>query len=58
MQQLKNKLQGKDLYRDGLIINTTLNSRIQKYANEAVDGVSQEPKRRSFVDVICDDQTA
>ena len=25
-----------DLYRDGLVINSTLNSRIQKYANEAV----------------------
>ena len=36
-QQLKNKLKDKDLYRDGLIINTTLNSRIQKYANEAVE---------------------
>jgi penicillin-binding protein 1A len=26
-----------DLYRDGLIINTTLNAQIQRYANEAVD---------------------
>lgn len=28
---------GYDLYRDGLIINTTINTRIQKYANEAVE---------------------
>ncbi|MDZ4745443.1 MAG: PBP1A family penicillin-binding protein [bacterium] len=30
------KLKGFDLYRDGLIIHTTLNSQIQRYANEAV----------------------
>ncbi len=30
------RLANYDLYRDGLIINTTLDSRIQKYANEAV----------------------
>lgn len=30
------KLSGLDLYRDGLSINTTLDSRIQKYLNEAV----------------------
>ncbi len=29
-------ISGYDLYRDGLIIYTTLNSRIQEYANEAV----------------------
>jgi len=31
------KLSGYDLYRDGLSINTTLDSRIQKYLNEAVE---------------------
>lgn len=31
-----NTLGDYDLYRDGLIIHTTLNSRIQQYANEAV----------------------
>ena len=31
------KLAGYDLYRDGLSINTTLDSRIQKYLNEAVE---------------------
>lgn len=38
-QQLNNdpKLEQYDLYRDGLIINTTLNSTIQKYANESVE---------------------
>jgi len=30
------KLQGYNLYRDGLVIYTTLDTRIQKYANEAV----------------------
>lgn len=30
------KLKGYDLYRDGLIIHTTLNARIQRHANEAV----------------------
>ncbi|MFC2129903.1 penicillin-binding protein 1A [Bacteroidota bacterium] len=36
-QQLTtNKLTGKDLYRDGLVIYTTLNSRIQKHINNAV----------------------
>jgi penicillin-binding protein 1A len=30
------KLQGYNLYRDGLVIYTTLDSRMQKYANEAV----------------------
>jgi len=30
------KLQGYNLYRDGLVIYTTLDSRVQKYANEAV----------------------
>jgi penicillin-binding protein 1A len=29
-------LQGRDLYRDGLVIHTTLNSRVQRYANDAV----------------------
>jgi penicillin-binding protein 1A len=32
----QNKLKDKDLYRDGLIIYTTLNSKIQKAVNEAV----------------------
>ncbi len=38
-QQLNNdpKLEQYDLYRDGLIINTTLNSTIQKYANESIE---------------------
>lgn len=31
-----NDLEGLDLYKDGLIIHTTLNSTVQKYANEAV----------------------
>lgn len=37
-QELSNDadLSGYDLYRDGLVINTTLNSTIQKYANESV----------------------
>lgn len=30
------KLSGRDLYRDGLVIHTTLNARMQRYANEAV----------------------
>lgn len=30
------KLAGRDLYRDGLVIHTTLNARVQRYANEAV----------------------
>lgn len=30
------KLAGRDLYRDGLVIHTTLNARIQRFANEAV----------------------
>ncbi len=30
------RLQGKDLYRDGLLIYTTLNTKIQRYANQAV----------------------
>lgn len=30
------RLNGYDLYRDGLVIHTTLNAKIQKYANEAV----------------------
>ncbi|MCO6465361.1 MAG: PBP1A family penicillin-binding protein [Bradyrhizobiaceae bacterium] len=30
------RLAGHDLYRDGLVITTTLNSRVQRYANEAV----------------------
>lgn len=30
------KLQGFDLYRDGLVIYTTLNAQMQQYANEAV----------------------
>ena len=29
-------LKGRDLYRDGLVIHTTLDSRVQRYANEAV----------------------
>jgi penicillin-binding protein 1A len=32
-----NRLESYDLYRDGLVINTTLNFRIQKYANEVVE---------------------
>lgn len=31
------RLAGHDLYRDGLVITTTLNSRIQRYANESVE---------------------
>lgn len=31
------KLKGHDLYRDGLVIHTTLDSRVQKYANDAVN---------------------
>ena len=31
------KLKGHDLYRDGLVIHTTLDSRVQRYANDAVD---------------------
>lgn len=31
------KLKGYDLYRDGLIIHTTLNATLQRYANEAVN---------------------
>lgn len=30
-------LKGYDLYRDGLVIHTTLDSRIQRYANQAVE---------------------
>lgn len=30
------RLAGYDLYRDGLIINSTINSKIQKYANDAI----------------------
>ncbi|RPI69387.1 MAG: PBP1A family penicillin-binding protein [Ignavibacteriae bacterium] len=30
------KLAGRDLYRDGLVIHTTLNARVQRYANESV----------------------
>ncbi|MCX6141224.1 MAG: PBP1A family penicillin-binding protein [Candidatus Kapabacteria bacterium] len=30
------KLMGHDLYRDGLVIHTTIDSRIQRYANEAI----------------------
>ncbi|MDQ1265482.1 MAG: penicillin-binding protein, partial [Bacteroidota bacterium] len=38
-QSLSNKsdIQGQDLYRDGLIIHTTINSTIQRYANEALN---------------------
>ena len=32
----KRRLDGYDLYRDGLVITTTLNARIQNYANESV----------------------
>jgi penicillin-binding protein 1A len=32
-----NRLENYDLYRDGLVINTTLNFRIQQYANEVVE---------------------
>ncbi len=32
----KERLQGRDLYRDGLVITTSLNSHVQKFANEAV----------------------
>ncbi len=31
-----NEIEGMDLYRDGLIIHTTLNSKVQEYANQAV----------------------
>ncbi len=34
--QKEPKLQGYNLYRDGLVIYTTIDSRMQKYANEAV----------------------
>ncbi|MBK6291086.1 MAG: PBP1A family penicillin-binding protein [Ignavibacteria bacterium] len=30
------KLKGHDLYRDGLVIHTTLDSRVQRYANDAM----------------------
>lgn len=33
----KNELRNFDLYRDGLVIHTTLNSKIQQYLNEAVE---------------------
>jgi penicillin-binding protein 1A len=33
----KERLAGHDLYRDGLVIYTTLDSRVQKYANQALD---------------------
>ncbi len=33
---LAERLKGHDLYRDGLIVHTTLDSRVQRYANEAV----------------------
>ncbi len=33
---LAEKLKGHDLYRDGLVIYTTLDSRVQRYANDAV----------------------
>lgn len=33
----KERLTGHDLYRDGLVIYTTLDSRVQKYANEALE---------------------
>jgi penicillin-binding protein 1A len=36
-RQKDDELQGYDLYRDGLIIYTTLNSKIQRYANEVVN---------------------
>lgn len=38
-QNLNNesKLEEFDIYRDGLIINTTLNATVQRYANEAVE---------------------
>jgi penicillin-binding protein 1A len=39
------RLQGYDLYRDGLTIYTTLNARIQRYANEAVREHLQEYQR-------------
>jgi len=35
-------LKGYDLYRDGLIISTTLNARMQRYANDAVEAHLQE----------------
>ncbi len=37
-QQLQDdpRLRGRDLYRDGLIIHTTLNARMQDYANQSV----------------------
>ncbi len=39
------RLVGYDLYRDGLVIYSTLNSRIQKYANEAVQEHLDELQR-------------
>ncbi|TAL68478.1 MAG: PBP1A family penicillin-binding protein [Bacteroidetes bacterium] len=33
----ENSIQGYDLYRDGLVVYTTLDSRIQRYAKEAVE---------------------
>lgn len=33
----KERLSGHDIYRDGLVIYTTLDSRVQKYANQALD---------------------
>lgn len=32
----KDKLQERDLYRDGLVIHTTLNAQVQRFANQAV----------------------
>lgn len=41
----KERLAGHDLYRDGLVIYTTLDSRVQKYANEALDEHLREYQR-------------
>ena len=41
----KERLAGHDLYRDGLVIYTTLDSRVQRYANEALDEHLREYQR-------------
>lgn len=47
----KERIAGHDLYREGLVIYTTLDSRVQKYANEALEEHLAEYQRmfdRSF----------
>ncbi len=41
----KERLSGHDLYRDGLVIYTTLDARVQRYANEALDEHLREYQR-------------